>query len=54
MKTVLEVMRDGLTPIRVFHRNASDRCWVHSLEERADCGACQGTSTAAPTEKEHK
>lgn len=50
MRTVIEVARDGTTPLRVFHWNRSDRMWTHPLEDRATCPNCQGASEAAPPE----
>jgi hypothetical protein len=53
VKTVVEVARDGLTPLRVFHRNRSNKTWEHGVDKktRQACGACQGTSEAPPKEK---
>lgn len=42
--------RDG-NRVAVFHRNRSGRAWEHPYAERETCGACQGTSEAAPAER---
>lgn len=58
MKTVIEVDRDGVTPLRVFHRAGtvtregakfedSRYLWTHSLAEKKTCAACtKGTIPA--------
>jgi hypothetical protein len=52
LRTVVEVGRDGLTPLRVFHRNRSDKSWTHAPDKatRKACGVCNGTSERPPKE----
>jgi hypothetical protein len=49
MITKTEGARDGVTPLRVYHRAGSTEqgpdtkfAWTHPLEERDDCSACNG------------
>jgi hypothetical protein len=52
LRTVVEVGRDQLTPLRVFHRNRSDKSWTHAPDKatRKACGVCNGTSERPPKE----
>lgn len=47
MKTWVYLSRDGERYL-IYHRNVSNRTWVHPYSEKGTCGACLGTSTAAP------
>lgn len=49
METKVYLTKAGVK-VAVFHRNASGLAWQHPYDRKAECGACQGTSTAAPKE----
>lgn len=49
MSTWTYVNKDGERYL-VFHRNPSGLSWEHPYVEKTTCGACLGTSTAAPIE----
>lgn len=47
MRTYVYLSADGVK-YAVYHRNESNLSWQHPYAARKKCGACTGSSTAAP------